>query len=431
MRGAGNEKLSLDQAPPLAIPLSFFALAPLALLGAGALLVILGAAPLAAWWSPSAVALTHLLTLGFLGSVMLGALYQMLPVVASAPVRGVYAAYAVLAAWALGISAFAWGMVRGDSVALGVALGALGGALALFALPAGVALAASGARTDTVRGMKGAFTSLLAVAGLGLTLLAAMLWADIDIPRALVRRIHLAFGVLGWVGGLIAAVSWQILPMFYLAPEPPAASRRLVGATLGIGLAITAFAWAPVALAGPGLAGAADGIATLGTAIALLACWGLHPLVALRAIAKRRRRRADPSLDFWRAALVTAGLLLAAAPFTLVSDDPRALAALGYVALVGWAGAIVHGMLSRIVPFLVWFHWYSPLVGIQDVPSMKALVPEPGVKVGLVFHGAAVAAGLVAIATGWDWAARLAGLGLAAIGGSIAHMLWVATRRRA
>ena len=76
--------LSFEQAPPFSLPLRFFLTAPLFLLAA-AVLIVLAPDALASRWTPQALALTHALTLGFLAMVMLGALMQMLPVVAGSP----------------------------------------------------------------------------------------------------------------------------------------------------------------------------------------------------------------------------------------------------------------------------------------------------------------------------------------------------------
>lgn len=76
--------LSFDQVPPLAAPLRFFVTAPLFIALAGLLAVIDGPAILASRWTPAALAATHLLTVGFMLQVMLGALIQVLPVVAGA-----------------------------------------------------------------------------------------------------------------------------------------------------------------------------------------------------------------------------------------------------------------------------------------------------------------------------------------------------------
>ena len=73
--------LSFEQAPPLNAPLRFFLTAPLFGVIAGLLLLLEGEGVLLSRWSPSALALTHLLTLGFMLQIMIGALIQVLPVV--------------------------------------------------------------------------------------------------------------------------------------------------------------------------------------------------------------------------------------------------------------------------------------------------------------------------------------------------------------
>jgi hypothetical protein len=78
MNSAG---LSLEQAPPFGVPLRFFLTAPWFLVLAALLLSWQGPAVFASRWLPATLALTHLLTLGFMAQVMLGALLQMLPVV--------------------------------------------------------------------------------------------------------------------------------------------------------------------------------------------------------------------------------------------------------------------------------------------------------------------------------------------------------------
>jgi hypothetical protein len=76
--------LSFDQAPPLAAPLRFFLTAPLFAILAGLLLLWSGPDLFASRWTPAALALTHLITVGFMLQVMLGAMIQILPVVAGA-----------------------------------------------------------------------------------------------------------------------------------------------------------------------------------------------------------------------------------------------------------------------------------------------------------------------------------------------------------
>jgi hypothetical protein len=74
--------LSFEKAPPFAAPLRFFLTAPLFGMLAGLLLLWDGPAVFASRWSPGALAATHLITIGFMMQAMLGALIQILPVVA-------------------------------------------------------------------------------------------------------------------------------------------------------------------------------------------------------------------------------------------------------------------------------------------------------------------------------------------------------------
>ena len=72
--------LSLDQAPAEDIPLRFFISAPIFGILAGLMVLLKGNLLFSNTWMPETVALTHLLILGWMGSVIFGALYQMIPV---------------------------------------------------------------------------------------------------------------------------------------------------------------------------------------------------------------------------------------------------------------------------------------------------------------------------------------------------------------
>ena len=78
--------LSFSQAPPILVPFRFFLSAPLFGLLAALLALWYGPSLMDSRWQSSVLALTHLMTLGFLGMAMVGAMMQMLPVVAGSPV---------------------------------------------------------------------------------------------------------------------------------------------------------------------------------------------------------------------------------------------------------------------------------------------------------------------------------------------------------
>lgn len=406
--------LSLDQAPPLALPASFFVLAPVALGGAGLLLLRHGAGALTSPWLPATLGLTHLGTLGLLGSVMLGALYQMCPVVAGQRVPLPGLARAVCGAWVVGVSALVVGLGLGWPAAVRFALALLGAALLGFVGPVGVALARSSHRDATVAGMRLALAGLLAVGGVGVFVAWGHATGHFLGPRPLWVRGHLVLGLVVWVGGLLTAVSWQVVPMFYLGQPVSPWARWAVGGSVAVsGVGVLA------ALA----VGSAD--AVVGAAVpGVLGIGVAHPLLTLRSLALRRRRRVDPSARAWQGGLVC-GLVAAGlvAPAHLAAD-PRWALAMGWLVVLGWAGGILHGVLLRIVPFLVWFHRYSPLVGLRDdVPAMRDLLEPRRVQIGLGLHGGAVIAGLATIATGLDPVAWATGALLLATGSWLAVSL--------
>ncbi|MFT7003728.1 MAG: hypothetical protein ACJAWW_001080, partial [Sulfurimonas sp.] len=83
--------LSIEQAPPIGAPARFFLTAPLFAILAGFLILFSDPSVLMTRYSIDAVIITHALTIGFLGFVMLGALTQMLPVLAGVQIPKVNA----------------------------------------------------------------------------------------------------------------------------------------------------------------------------------------------------------------------------------------------------------------------------------------------------------------------------------------------------
>jgi hypothetical protein len=426
-----TEGLHLEQAPPLAIPLSFFLSAPIAVAAAGLLLLVGGRGALMTSWAPLTLSLTHLGTLGLLAMVMMGALYQMTAVVAGSPVPRVRLAYAVHPLFVLGVACLCWGTASVSSGLVAFAIGPLGVALLLFLVPVGTALHRAPIRNETVLGMQ------LAVACFGISAVLGILMAfghgslGFPGPRPLWIQVHLSVALLGWVGGLLSAVSWQVLPMFYLAAPVPRGQKRAIPWLIGAGVALPLVVILVDGLGGlAGAGGRSQQLAALGALPALVAVWGLHPLASLRSLASRRRRRSDGSLLFWRSGMLVAPAVALCAGAASLASDPCWGLLFGWLALWGWAGMVVHGMLTRIVPFLVWFHRFAPLVGQQRVPSARGLLPDRWVRRSYGLHVLTLLVGIAAIALGGDGLARALGAALLATGAGLLVLLVHVARQR-
>ncbi len=418
--------LSLDQAPPVGVIFPFFLAAAGFATAAGVVLASNGAAVLTSPFLPGTVAFTHLGTLGFLMMVMMGAIYQMIPVVIGVRVRGIRLAHLVFSAMVIGIGVLVAGLLLPSPAMVEAAIWLIGPAIVTFLLPTLWAVLRASTKTETAHGMRLALLSLLGVGFLGIWMAHGHAGMSFPGDRWLFIRAHVAVGLFGWVGLLIVAVSFQVVPMFYLSREVPRWLRRtlLGGVALGVILPVVGL------VLGPESARTAEMFVTWGPVPAMLALFVVHPAATLFAIRHRRRKRAHPSLRFWQAGLSMAPLVGASAIIAGAAADPRWDLLYGFLAVWGWAAIIVHGMLTRIVPFLIWFHRFSPLAGVVPIPSMNAILPARWTEVASGLHAASVLAGAAGIVAGSDVVLRIAGALIALTGLNLGVMITHVLRQR-
>ncbi len=378
--------LSFDQAPPLAVPFRFFLLAPFFLLGSGVLMLVLGPQALATRWAPQTLALTHLVTLGFIAQTMIGAVLQVLPVVAGSPITQPQAVSLItLLGLNTGTLLLVAGFLAGSpwllqvaAVLLLVGLGTLmfAGAWAMRRAQAAV--------SPTVWGVRLAFLGLALTLVLGV-LLALVLARGLPWPLEKLVSAHVAWALFGWVLALVAAVAYQVVPMFQMTPPYPKALGRWLLPALFAALVLRT-ALEILAGEGPLLAAVELVLATLVLAFALTTL-GLQQ--------RRRRRLADATLRFWQvamAALLLAGVLWLVARFSaVIANDPRYPLALGVLVLGGFALSVINGMLYKIVPFLVWFHLQARGPGKSPLKSMKDVLADRAALGQLYAHATALA----------------------------------------
>ena len=417
--------LSLEQAPPLSIPAGFFLTIPIGILVAGYLMLTTVAAAFGSPWTPQTVALTHAGTLGILAMGMLGALYQMIPVVAGTPVPFVRLAHLVHALLLAGLAGFLWRLMGGPTYAMTATIYCFTFAFLAFLLPLAWALLNPATNNDTVRGMRLAILSLAAISMVGLVMARGFATGTFPENHMLWVQLHLMMALLGWVGGLVMAVSWQVIPMFYLATSIGKSTRQWLFVLLLAGLTLPILV--VFADGGSGNALTQGQLMAIAASPAALVIWLIHPVLILRSISQRKRRRSDASLLFWRTGLGVALLLIPAAIAALLLPDPRWQVLFGWLTIWGWAGLIMHGMLSRIVPFLVWFHRYSARVGFEPVPSMRSLLSQNRIRLGFGLHSASVLLGAATILVQADILAQLTGVLLIttaiSLGSNLLHVL--------
>ncbi len=357
--------LSLNQTPPLSVPLPYFLAAPLFAAVAAMGLLFAGPEFLASRWTPGMLALTHLLTVGFLGTTMLGAMQQLVPVLVGVPLPSQRAvAYLLFPLWIAGACLLILGMGRATPVMVqsGGALLAL--AVGVFVLLVGYSLWRSSSRHATVRSMALAIAALAVTVSLALYLILSFS-GQLPLAHPL-TGLHIGWGSIGWVFILLAGVAYQVVPMFQITPEYPLTLRKwLAPAVWGI-----LVLWSLQGFFAP----------LIHSAWLLAAGLVVFALQTLRLQARRRRKLADVTLDFWRLAMVSLTLSVLVWAFGQRFSGIPVELLVGLLFFVGFALSAVNGMLYKIVPFLIWLHLNNRLQQAGQwqgkVPNMKQVVPE-------------------------------------------------------
>jgi hypothetical protein len=372
--------LVLERSPPAALSLRFFATAPLFAMLAAALLWWQGAAAFASRWSGAALAITHLLALGVLTMVISGALMQLLPVAAGVEPpwrrRGASVLHALLCGGTLLLAAAFW---WSQPVLFALALAAL--APALLWMLACCALGLWRGRRQTTgamaHGVRLALAALLPTVVLGASMAAAFARPlALPLPLSTLTDLHVLWGLAGWIGLLVIAIAYQVIPMFQVTAMYPAPLARVLGRAL--------FALLLAASAAQ-LAGLPALVAPLRTALA--GGFALFAGTTLVLLARRKRAAPDPTSWFWRLAMAS---LLAIAALWWAPLEARAQPLLlGIVFLFGFALSAVTGMLYKIVPFLLWLDWQKQDLA-RPVASIRLVIPEPRALIQFWSHALAL-----------------------------------------
>jgi hypothetical protein len=356
VRGVGG-------APSATLPLAYLVVAATAFVVALTGLPWLAPELAGHYYHPRVLALTHIVTLGWITMSILGASYQLIPVVLEQSLWSESLArwqLGVLLVGAIGMVAHFW-IGTWAGLACAAALMGLGVSMHLINVAA------------SLRGFeRWTFTACLVAlgqVGLALTVLfgAALavnhVWPFLpgELFSALHAHVHLALA--WWIAPMLMGISARVFPMFLLSPEPRGwpGPLQLYGLLLG----------APVLVAGLVAAPAL----VLAGALALAAAAVGH-VVWVIAMARGRRR---PGLDWGLRFILTGsgflplGTALGLALALDLLSGPRIALAYAVLLLGGWVSLSIVGMMLKIVPFLVWYRVYSPLVGRRQVPILAEL----------------------------------------------------------
>lgn len=380
--------LSLDRRPALPVSLRFFLTAAVFALAAALLLAWHASAALQSRWMPALLACTHLMVLGALTMTMAGALLQIVPVLFDVELAfAADSAVAIHLLLVIGTLLLAGAFFQPKLFALAMAPLLLAVAWLLAVLAASLWRAHGDRAAAVLAGIKGALACLLVTVVLGGAMAAALMLAlPLDLP-ALADR-HAMWGLGGWVGMLLVAISFQVLPMFQVTPLYPAWLERTVLVAIAVGLLSGWHGW-------------------------LLCAYGLFSVATLALLA-RRKRPPQATTGFWILSMLCmlAAALVQAVPAALPPDTCVLMLGMLLVYGVGWTA--ISGMLYQILPFLLWLHWQERGLP-KPVRSIALVMPERHAAGHLACHTLAL---LLLIASAM-WPALTRSAALAACMGAL------------
>jgi len=362
--------LAMEQAPPISVPLRFFLSAPLFGVVAATVLIISGPGILSMRWTPATLALTHLVTLGFITMTMMGALLQMMPVIAGSPTWRPRLASAVIhSLLCLGVAALGGGLWLDHAGLMQFALLMLAMALIFFLATMTLSLVRSRVHSSTVSGMRLAVFSLAITLAFGLGIGAEHIWQFQTHVVHSWTNVHLAWALIGWVGLLILSIAYEVVPMFQLTPPYPVWMQRWLSKAM---LAVLILWTGACLVAMPGWI-----LTLLGLCMAaMFICFATTTLY----LQYHRRRRANITLNFWRigmfSLLASVFLWISGRFLPVLNSWPHYDLLLGTTYIAGFAVSVINGMLYKIVPFLVWFHLQSRHRHQAGLPTVKEIIPD-------------------------------------------------------
>ena len=370
------------------------------------------------YYHPRVVALTHTVTLGWITLAVMGASYQLLPIVLGRPIWSERLARGQFWILLVSLSGMLAHFYLGTRPGLVLAAALLAFGVTLHLINGLASLGNFDRWTFTARLIVLAYAGLTLTVAFGLALGVDRLWPFLPGAFFPTLHAHVHLALLGFLTPMVLGVAARVYPMFLLAPEPAGRSARVQLWGLAFG--------APTVVLGLAL-GLRVGVMV--GAVAVAGAAGSHVAWVARMAWSRRRPRLDWGLRFalTGAAFVVPGTLLGLGlAFDLISG-PRPALAYAVVVLGGWISLTIAGMMLKILPFLVWFRVYGPRVGKMPVPTMPELSwpPAEGAAYVLLTAGFIGLAG--AVAAGSAGSIRAAGiilsLGALAFGAGLARVL--------
>ena len=196
---------------------------------------------------------------------------------------------------------------------------------------------------------------------------------NFDLKALMLSHIYLVF--VGYLGITIISMSYILIPMFWLSHSFNNIYLKIAFYKISIGVVLVVFSQL--------------------IDVSFFKYFGylevflgfVFYIYQLYLIFKTKvRKQKDIYYLYIVFAVISFILALLLSCFYFIYLNDYILSVAGFVFLIGFLSPMITAHLYKIVPFLVWFHRFSSLVGKQKVPMLADMVPLKSSNFGFSFY---------------------------------------------
>ncbi|CAM3805608.1 hypothetical protein [Arcobacter cloacae] len=363
-----NQGLSLTQAPPISVPFRFFLSAPIFGVLISLIFLVFPLDEVSNEYHNVSIGLIHLFTLGILTMIIFGAMQQMMPVLAGAVVsKPKLFANIVHSSLFIGTICMSFSFILDMKQLLYIGVLFLSLSFLSFFIVCIKLLFEVKFLTSTVKAMRLFSLSGLITFILGFYLAFSHIDSNIGENYLVFVNTHILFGLLGFAFLLIMGVSFQVIPMFYVALDFPKFVQHKVPIVLFITLFISFFSFY-------------FEINFLFLKFIFVVMILSFAYFALKSLNNRKRPVFDVTLWYWKFSLICLVISMIIWLFDIFESNYILAICFAF----GFLYSLLQGMVYKIIPFLSWFHLNSK--GYFSIPTIREFIDERWIKLHFSLH---------------------------------------------
>ena len=212
---------------------------------------------------------------------------------------------------------------------------------------------------------------------------------DLDIKALMLSHVYLVF--VGYLGITIISMSYILIPMFWLSHSFNNIYLKLAFYSISVGVVLVVLSQILKFKL----------FENLGYFVVLIGfILFIYQLYLIFKTKVRKQKDIYYKYIVFSVVNFVTALILVCLYFIVLNDYFLVVA--GFIFLLGFLTPIITAHLYKIIPFLVWFHRFAPLVGKQKVPMLADMVPIKSSDFGFVFYFVGFVLSLIAFSLSSD-----------------------------